>query len=93
MRQACTEAGGAAGARGRRGQARWLHHVLRRFAEELRESLGRPAMNRRILHRLASTDEADLRRLGLTPWDVREAALREVTDVAAFLNARRALRR
>lgn len=65
---------------------------MARIAADLREEFGRPAMNRRILHRLATTEEADLTRLGLTAADVREAAGPGVADAASFLTARRAAR-
>ena len=63
-----------------------------RIAAGLREEFGRSAMNRRVLHRLTATGEADLARLGLTPRDVREAAAPDVADATAFLMARRAAR-
>lgn len=69
-----------------------LRRALGRFAAELREEFGRPAMNRRILHRLAVAEEADLARLGLTPRDVRDAAAPDIADATSFLAARRAAR-
>lgn len=71
---------------------RGLRDALLQFTSELRDGFGRPAMNRRILHRLALMDEAELSQLGLTSQDVREAGTQEFADVAAFLTARRARR-
>ncbi|MCJ2012125.1 DUF1127 domain-containing protein [Methylobacterium sp. J-076] len=83
---------------GRRGiggfrRVRRLGRAVSAFAVELRADLGRPAMNRRILHRLAGTGEGELSRLGLTERDLNEAAAPEVADVAGFLAARRDARR
>ncbi len=69
-----------------------LRKVLVRVAADLREEFGRPAMNRRILHRLAAASEEDLARVGLTPADLQAAAAPGVTDAASFLTARRAAR-
>lgn len=90
--QACTGRDGAYECAHQTGLLRGLRGALLQFTAELRDGLGRPAMNRRILHRLALMDEAELWQLGLTGQDVREAAAREVADVAAFLTARRARR-
>ena len=69
-----------------------LRRVLGRVAADLREEFGRPAMNRRILYRLASASENDLARLGLTPSDLYAASAPGVTDAASFLSARRVAR-
>ena len=69
-----------------------LRGAARRLVELMREELGRPAINRRILHRLATTDEAGLTRLGLTRRDVCDAAGPGIADAASFLTARRIAR-
>lgn len=70
-----------------------LRREWARVAAALREEFGRPARNRRILHRLDSASPEELRRLGLTRADLREAAAPGVADAAAFLTARGAARR
>ena len=70
-----------------------VRRTVQRVADGLREEFGRPAMNRRILHRLSTAPRHELAHLGLTPGDVRDAAAPGITDAAGFLRARRASRR
>lgn len=67
----------------------WIGDALAR----LRADLAPAAMNRRILHRLTVMSDDELRGLGLTRQDLRDARLWEIRNVADFLVARRETRR
>lgn len=58
------------------------------------ESLSREALNRRVLYRLSVLSDRELGDIGLTRWDVRDAAaLGSGDDATIFLTGRREGRR
>lgn len=66
----------------------WVTEALAR----LRADLSRPAMDRRILHRLNVIIDRELRAIGFVRRDVHDARAPDAGDVAAFLVARREAR-
>lgn len=85
--------------RGGRGRARspsWLARILERAGAALtamRTDLGGLARNRRVLHRLSTLSDRELKDIGLWRQDVYDAALIENGDAARFLTERRESRR
>jgi uncharacterized protein YjiS (DUF1127 family) len=63
------------------------------FAAELRAGLSRAAMNRRVLQRLSTLSERELKDIGLTPQDVADARVPGACDAIRLLNGRRDERR
>lgn len=88
----CGTVGSETGGTGRaapRFASGWLTEALAR----LRADLSRPAMDRRILHRLAVMSDRELRDIGFVRRDVHDARAPDAGDVATFLVARREARR
>ncbi|TXN63035.1 DUF1127 domain-containing protein, partial [Methylobacterium sp. WL18] len=59
----------------------------------VRAGLSRAAMNRRVLHRLSTLSERELKDIGLTPQDVADAAVPGPRDATDLLIGRRDDRR
>ncbi|MEL6059399.1 MULTISPECIES: DUF1127 domain-containing protein [unclassified Methylobacterium] len=62
-------------------------------AAEIRTGLSRAAMNRRVLHRLSTLSERELKDIGLSRQDVADACGPGVSDAVGLLNGRREERR
>ncbi|TXN04222.1 DUF1127 domain-containing protein [Methylobacterium sp. WL64] len=78
------------------GRPSWLARAARAIAEaaaEVRTGLSRAAMNRRVLHRLATLSERELKDIGLTPQDVADATVPGRRDATDLLIGRRDDRR
>ncbi|MCJ2121589.1 DUF1127 domain-containing protein [Methylobacterium sp. J-077] len=78
------------------GRPSWLARSVRAIAEaaaEVRAGLSRAAMNRRVLHRLSTLSERELKDIGLTPQDVADAAVPGRHDAIDLLVRRRDSRR
>lgn len=73
----------------RRLRPGWLANALARW----RADLSPAAMDRRILHRLSSLSDRELRGIGFVRRDLDDARLPGVEDVSTFLIARREARR
>ena len=63
------------------------------FAAWLRADLAGAVRNRRVLHRLASLSDRELKDIGLWRQDVSDAGLIENGDASRFLIGRREARR
>ena len=61
----------------------------KRVAARVSSDLSRPALNDRVLHRLSTLSDRDLRDIGLDRSDLVDAALPENGDATRFLVARR----
>ena len=72
--------------------ARLRDRVLR-FARWLRDDLAGAVRDRRVVHRLESLSDRELRDIGLWRQDVRDAGLIENGDASRFLMGRRDARR
>ena len=70
-----------------------LRDRITTFVAELLADLGGAARNRRVLHRLASLSDRELKDIGLWRQDVRDAGLIENGDASRFLLERREARR
>ena len=78
------------------GRPSWIARAVRAIAEaaaEVRAGLSRAAMNRRVLHRLSTLSERELKDIGLTPQDVADAAVPGPRDATDLLIGRRDERR
>ncbi|MDP4025301.1 DUF1127 domain-containing protein [Methylobacterium sp. NEAU 140] len=86
----CEDLGQARNARSsvRRGLG-FIAAALARLADDL----GRPARDRRVLHRLSTLSDRELRDIGLWRQDLSDAVLPENGSVSAFLIDRREARR
>ncbi|MCJ2132900.1 DUF1127 domain-containing protein [Methylobacterium sp. J-026] len=63
------------------------------FGADLRAGLSRGAMNRRVLQRLSTLTERELKDIGLTPQDVADAGVPGTGDAILLLVGRRDARR
>ena len=79
-----TDVGGDGQSRPRRAWA-----FLMRIVARLREDLTRPAINRRVVHRLSVLSDRELKDIGLVRQDVFDASLPENGDATCFLLRRR----
>ena len=78
------------------GRPTWIARSVRAVAEaaaEVRAGLSRAAMNRRVLHRLSSLSERELKDIGLTPQDLADAGVPGPRDATDLLIGRRDERR
>jgi len=78
------------------GRPSWIARAVRAIAEaaaEVRAGFSRAAMNRRVLHRLSTLSERELKDIGLTPQDVADAAVPGPRDATDLLIGRRDARR
>jgi uncharacterized protein YjiS (DUF1127 family) len=64
-----------------------------KWAAEVRAGLSRAAMNRRVLQRLSTLSERELKDIGLTPQDVADACAPGASDAIHLLVGRRDERR
>ena len=64
-----------------------------RIAANAAAGLSRDALNRRVLYRLSIMSDPELRDIGLTRYDVSDAASLQSGDATHFLIARRDSRR
>ena len=87
-----SECGRLDGARSPSRIARMLERLGAAFVA-LQADLGGPARNRRVLHRLSTLSDRELKDIGLWRQDVRDAGLLENGDAARFLTERREARR
>lgn len=74
----------------------WIARAARAIAEacaEIRADLSRAAMNRRVLHRLSTLSERELKDIGLSHRDVADAFGLGIGDAIDLLNGRRDERR
>jgi uncharacterized protein YjiS (DUF1127 family) len=74
----------------------WIARIVGAITEaaaEVRAELSRAAMNRRVLHRLSTLSERELKDIGLTPQDVADAAVPGLRDATDLLIGRREARR
>jgi uncharacterized protein YjiS (DUF1127 family) len=74
----------------------WIARAAARLAAgaaDVRAGLSRAAMNRRVLQRLSTLSERELKDIGLTPQDVADAGIPGVCDAIHLLNGRRDERR
>ncbi|MCJ2022328.1 DUF1127 domain-containing protein [Methylobacterium sp. E-065] len=74
----------------------WIARAARAIAEacaEIRADLSRAAMNRRVLHRLSTLSERELKDIGLSHRDVADAFGPGIDDAIDLLNGRRDERR
>lgn len=74
----------------------WLAQAARAIAAavaEIRAGLSRGAMNRRVLQRLSTLSERELKDIGLSRHDVADAWDPGVVDAIHLLNGRREERR
>lgn len=74
----------------------WIARVAARltaFGAELRAGLSRAAMNRRVLQRLSTLSDRELKDIGLTPQDVADARVPGTGDAIHLLVGRRDERR
>ena len=77
-------------------QTPWITRAARAIAEataEIRAGLSRAAMNRRVLQRLSTLSERELKDIGLSRQDVADACGRGAFDAIDLLNGRREERR
>ncbi len=81
------------GVGGRGRAAPWRPAWLMGWLARLRADLTRPAMDLRILHRLSTLSDRELRGIGLVRADIHDARRAEAGDVSAFLIVRRDARR
>jgi uncharacterized protein YjiS (DUF1127 family) len=75
---------------------RWIARIagtVSAFAGELRDGLSRAAMNRRVLQRLSTLSERELKDIGLTRQDVADAGVPGTSDAILLLIDRRDARR
>jgi uncharacterized protein YjiS (DUF1127 family) len=90
MDQCCTETARAG------SRPSWIARAVGAIAEaaaEVRAELSRAAMNRRVLHRLSTLSERELKDIGLTPQDLADAGVPGPRDATALLIGRRDERR
>ena len=74
----------------------WIARAARAMIEvaaEFRAGLSRAAMNRRVLQRLSTLSERELKDIGLSPQDVADACSPGIFDAIDLLNRRREERR
>ncbi|MCJ2090043.1 DUF1127 domain-containing protein [Methylobacterium sp. E-005] len=74
----------------------WITRAARALAEaaaEIRAGLSRAAMNRRVLQRISTLSERELRDIGLSCQDVADACGPGISDAIDLLNGRREERR
>ena len=74
----------------------WIARAVRTVAEaaaEIRAGLSRAAMNRRVLQRLSTLTDRELKDIGLTRQDVADAGVPHAGDAIDLLVGRRDERR
>ena len=79
-----------------KAQTSWITRAATLFAAwaaEVRAGLSRAAMNRRVLQRLSTLSERELKDIGLTSQDVADACAPGASDAIHLLVGRRDERR
>ena len=75
------------------GLVRWIMEKAIAIAANAKAGLSRDAVNRRVLHRLSTMSDRELSDIGLTRYDVQDAASLHAGDPTHLLVTRRNERR